>query len=167
MKSDKIIFRKPEEKDFDAFFKINSKTRNNLYKPSGPMNYEDAKKAFRELLNHWTENNFGAWKISEINNPEIIIGFGGVENKMYGNDLRLNLGFRIDEKYWGKGYATEIAKNAIKFAFDELHKNEVYALVRPKNKASIKVLEKCKMICYDFLDDVPNEENSLIYIIEK
>jgi RimJ/RimL family protein N-acetyltransferase len=39
------------------------------------------------------------------------------------------LGYRFDKDFWGKGYATELAVMAIKFGFNELDKNEIYALV--------------------------------------
>ena len=72
-----------------------------------------------------------------------------------------------DKINWGKGYATELAQYAIEFGLYQLNKNEIFAIVRPKHLASIKVLEKCKMILFDEINDFPNKENSLIYKIEK
>ena len=90
-----------------------------------------------------------------------------MSNRLYGNELKLNVGYRFDKKYWGKGYATELAQSAIEFGLNELNKNELFAIVRPKHLASIKVLEKCNMKLFGELNDVPNEEHSLIYKIAK
>lgn len=162
-----LMFEQPNESDFQRFYEINADPDTNLYNPAGAMNFENAKRAFEIILKHWDINNFGTWKICEINNPNFVIGFGGVSFLKYGNEIKLNLGYRFDKSYWGKGYATELAKSALYYAFNELNFNEVYALVRPKNSASIRVLEKCKMNLSDQLDDVPNQEKSLVYKIEK
>jgi RimJ/RimL family protein N-acetyltransferase len=163
----RLILDKPVKEDFKRFYEINADPDTNLFNPSGAMDLETAEKVFSEIVEHWTENGFGTWSIREKENPGFIIGFGGLADRLYGNDTKLNLGYRFDKKYWGKGYATELAQNAIEFGFYELSKNEIFAIVRPKHLASIKVLEKCNMKLFDELNDVPNAEHSLIYKIEK
>lgn len=166
--SSRLILDKPSSKeDFKRYYEINSDPDTNLYNPHGAMSYEVAQEVFQDMVAHWEDNNFGLWKIAEKENPNYIIGFGGLSNRMYGDDLKLNLGFRFDKLYWGKGYATELAKKAIEYAFDVLNTREVFGLVRPQNKASITVLEKCNMICFGTLPDVPNEEDSLVYKIQQ
>ena len=86
---------------------------------------------------------------------------------MYGSELKLNLGYRFDKKFWGQGFATELADYAINYGFSQLQKDQIFAIVRPQHKASIKVLEKCNMKKIAELNDVPNEASSLIYIIER
>ena len=49
-------------------------------------------------------------------------------------------------KYWGKGYATEVAKGLIKVGFEEFKLHRVEAGVATDNVPSIRVLEKCGMI---------------------
>jgi len=166
MSSDRLIFGRPVKEDLKRFYKINADPDTNLFNPSGPMSLETAEKAFNEMTAHWEVNGFGTWSISEKENPGSIIGFGGLCDRLYGNETKLNLGYRFDKNYWGKGYATELAQNAIAFGFNELNKNEIFAIVRPKHLASIRVLEKCKMKLVDKLNDVPNAEHSLIYKIE-
>ena len=166
MLTKRLILEKPTPKDFQRFYEINSNPQNNLFNPLGAMSYEVAKEVFHKLLEHWENYDFGVWSIAEKSNPDYKIGFGGLANRYYGKELKLNLGFRLGKKYWGKGYATELAKTAIEFGFKNLKQEAIYGLVRPKNVASIKVLEKCEMQMVDTLDDVPNEEKSLVFKIE-
>jgi len=163
----RLILEEPVKEDFKRFYEINADPDTNIFNPNGAMNFETAEEAFSEMVEHWKINEFGTWSIREKENPEFIIGFGGLADRLYGEETKLNLGYRFDKKYWGKGYATELAQTAIAFGFNELNKNEIFALVRPKHLASIKVLVKCKMKLIDELNDVPNAENSLIYKIEK
>lgn len=165
--SNRLILAQPLPEDFNRFYEINADPETNLFNPAGAMTFETAENVFTEITAHWDIKGFGTWSIREIENPDIIIGFGGLANRYYGTEPKLNLGYRFDKKYWGKGYATELAQNAIDFGLNEIHKRVIYAIVRPRHLASIKVLEKCNMLLTDELDDVPGEAHSLIYKIEK
>ena len=165
--SGRLILHQPVKENFKRFYEINAAPGTNLFNPSGAMNFETAEKAFSNMIDHCQENGFGTWSIKEKETPAFIIGFRGVSNRFYGDELKLNVGYRFDKKYWGKGYATELAESAIEFGLNELNKNELFAIVRPMHLASIKMLEKCKMKLFGELNDVPDEEHSLIYKIEK
>lgn len=165
--SNRLIFGQPAKEDFKRFYEINADPGTNLFNPKGAMNLETAEKVFSEMMEHWKMKGFGTWSIREKENPGFVIGFGGLSDRLYGEETKLNLGYRFDKKYWGKGYATELAQNAIAFGLIELNKKEIFAIVRPKHLASIKVLEKCKMKLVGELNDVENDDNSLVYKIEK
>lgn len=164
---ERLIVRKPEERDFERFFEINKDPQTNLYNPNGPMSLEKAENTFNRMLEHWNQNNFGGWVILERENPEKIIGFGGLSYKMYGEEERLNLGYRFAPEAWGNGYATEFSKKAIDFGFNDLNEKEIFGVVRPDNIASIKVLEKAGMQQTGKLNDVPDQPESLVYRIQK
>ncbi len=55
------------------------------------------------------------------------------------------LGYWIVPKHWGKGYATQAAKEVLRFAFDEKGYNRVFASFFAINPASGKVMEKIGM----------------------
>ncbi|MBU1020953.1 MAG: GNAT family N-acetyltransferase [Firmicutes bacterium] len=52
----------------------------------------------------------------------------------------LELGFRIKEEFWGKGYATEVSKELIQKGFSELGAERVTAITYFENAGSSKVL---------------------------
>jgi [ribosomal protein S5]-alanine N-acetyltransferase len=55
------------------------------------------------------------------------------------------LGYRFIKKFWGKGYATEVAFACIQYGFNRLNLQQIIGRALPGNLASIKVLEKCGM----------------------
>lgn len=59
--------------------------------------------------------------------------------------LQAEMGFWIGTHWWGRGYATEAAKRAIRFGFEELGLNRIYAHHMVRNPASGRVLEKSGM----------------------
>jgi ribosomal-protein-alanine N-acetyltransferase len=53
-----------------------------------------------------------------------------------------NVGYWVDSRRQGRGYATEALGGAVTVAFDELQLHRVQAAVMPRNTASIRVVEK-------------------------
>ena len=55
------------------------------------------------------------------------------------------IGYCINRHYWGKGYATEVARRLVAFGFDELKLHRIFATCGPQNERSVSVLEKAGM----------------------
>jgi [ribosomal protein S5]-alanine N-acetyltransferase len=166
--SPRLHLRQPLMSDTDIYFEIFGSPDTNLFNPFGPIpNFAKAKEIVEKIIEHWKKYRFGVWAISTHDNPNEIIGFGGISYYLYGNQERLNLGYRFAKSAWGKGFATELSIFAIEYGFNTLLLHEIFALVRPLHKASIKVLTKSGLILFDKLNDVPNKEDSLVYKISK
>jgi RimJ/RimL family protein N-acetyltransferase len=54
----------------------------------------------------------------------------------------LELGYRLRKEFWGKGYATEVSRDLIRKAFEELGADCVFAQAHELNRASRRVMEK-------------------------
>ena len=61
-------------------------------------------------------------------------------------DADIEVGYFLRRSAWGKGYATEVCKCLLQFAFQEVSLNEVVASVDEDNVASKKVLEKSGLL---------------------
>jgi RimJ/RimL family protein N-acetyltransferase len=57
--------------------------------------------------------------------------------------LSAELGYWLGEPYWGQGYATEVVRAFVPWAFDQLGLIRMSAMVFTWNPASARVLEKC------------------------
>lgn len=73
-----------------------------------------------------------------------IIGGGGIHVSNRANNEGW-IGYCFNENYWGKGYATEMATAIVKFGFEELCLNRIFATTAPGNKGSQNVLSKLAM----------------------
>lgn len=56
-----------------------------------------------------------------------------------------DIGYELDPRYWGHGYATEAAHALLSFGFRELGLHRVWAWCIAENGASARVLEKIGM----------------------
>lgn len=59
---------------------------------------------------------------------------------------RAELGFVLQRRSWGQGYASEAAGALADFAFDHLGIHRVWAICATANAASVKVLERIGMV---------------------
>lgn len=74
--------------------------------------------------------------------PEIVIGTIGLTNVVMGAFCSAFLGYKLDEKYLNRGYMTMALSMLVPYAFNELHLHRIEGNVMPRNKASLRVLEK-------------------------
>lgn len=73
-----------------------------------------------------------------------VIGDGGL-HPMGGVGPDVELGYTLARSVWGRGYATELGRALIQYAFTELRVPRVVAQVEPANTASRNVLAKLGM----------------------
>jgi RimJ/RimL family protein N-acetyltransferase len=59
----------------------------------------------------------------------------------------IELAYRLHKKYWGKGYATELAIALIDWGLNIYKLEKIIAPVHPGNQRSIRVLQKSGMQC--------------------
>jgi len=58
-------------------------------------------------------------------------------------DCDIEVGYILKPSAWGKGYATEVCKRLLKFAFEETPLEYVVACIDDDNENSRRVLSKC------------------------
>ena len=76
----------------------------------------------------------------------------------------LEIGYALLQDYWGKGYATELLNEGVKFAFDKHAITELYAITELHNEASRKVLTKCGFNQMDNILEYGKEVNLFLKI---
>jgi RimJ/RimL family protein N-acetyltransferase len=92
------------------------------------------------------ESGWGFWAV-QVRRTGEFAGFIGL------NPLRSNLpfapgveiGWRLSTTHWGQGYATEGARRAVTYAFDELGLAELVAFTTKQNLPSQRVMQKLGM----------------------
>jgi ribosomal-protein-alanine N-acetyltransferase len=74
-----------------------------------------------------------------------LIGDCGPARMLIGERDEVELGWHIRRDCWNRGYATEAARAARDWAFDQLGQERLVSLVRPENRPSCRVAEKIGM----------------------
>jgi RimJ/RimL family protein N-acetyltransferase len=71
-----------------------------------------------------------------------LIGRGGLSWVQIDGARRLEIGWALRRPYWGRGYATEIGREGLTVAFDELAVAEVISYTETRNTRSRAVMER-------------------------
>jgi len=115
-------------------------------------------------LRTYVDGFFGL-RLVQLKANKVPIGMCGLVKRDYLDHF--DLGFALLPNYTGLGYALEIAKKVLEYAFDTLEQEAIFAITLPANFSSIRLLEKMGF-SYQHNVIVPdtNEELSL-YSIDK
>jgi len=166
LRSERLHLRPVSASDTNDLFSIYGDPETNRFNPAGPYpDIHHAESVMGKWCGHWTLHGFGYWAISSLENPGKTIGFGGISIREFDGHKINNLGYRFATDSWGKGYATELARRALQYAFDTLGLNEICAVVRDNHVASQNVLKKSGLSFCGTVNDVKNAPASLIFTI--
>jgi len=103
-------------------------------------NIEQAKTTIQTFKNRYEEGNVFRWGIEKKGTDQLIgtCGFHLINN----HHKRAEIGYELDDIYWGKGYASEALQAILTYGFEKLQLIRIAAVVYVENKASQKLLKK-------------------------
>lgn len=89
-----------------------------------------------------TMDDYSAWAMEERTTREVV---GTVLLKPLPNSELIEVGWHLAREHWGKGFATEAAREAMRYGFEDLEIEKIYAIVIPENERSIRVTQRLGM----------------------
>jgi ribosomal-protein-alanine N-acetyltransferase len=166
--SARLALRRPASQDIAALFSIYGDPATNTFNPAGPYRTAaEAEATMDRWLRQWEQHGFGQWTLSLKEEPGQIIGFGGLTYARFGEQDKVNLGYRFATAVWGRGLATELSAQALAFGFAASEVEEIWALVRETHQASRRVLEKIGMTQVDKVAEPLGGAGSVIYALSR
>jgi RimJ/RimL family protein N-acetyltransferase len=151
----RLYLRQFNTGDLDALYPIfNNPEVVKYMKAVLPVSREETERALLSIIEHWKRHGFGRWAVTDKKTRELI-GYGGLRSL----DGIPELVYLLDKPYWGRGLATELARDCLKWGFDDRHFARIVAITRPEHTASRRVMEKVGMTyekeaCYHEIDVV-------------
>ena len=103
-----------------------------------PRSHEQCLDSIQRMRDHWMRHGYGVWAVLERRSGRLV-GYGGLRRL---EDSRTELLYGLAADTWGRGYASELGRAAVGFAFDTVKLERLVAFVDPDNRASRHVLEK-------------------------
>lgn len=145
IETDRIYLRPFSMDDVESFAKICANPNVMRYIGDGkPVSHAVIAAKIPEWIELYEKQNYGLMAII-IKGTEELIGFCGLIHQIVDGDGYIELGYRLDEAYWGKGIATEAALAFIDYAFNELEIPMLISIIHHKNDASKRVAKKVGM----------------------
>ena len=143
LETERLIFRLYEEKDKADFIHLFTDESVMKYVGDGVMSIEQAEAFWKKLFETLYPQGYNIWAVF-IKEDSRYIGHAGIYERPTKNE-DWEFVYFLNPAFWGKGYATEVARRIIDYGFDELQLPEVFATVDDVHSASIRVLEKAGM----------------------
>jgi RimJ/RimL family protein N-acetyltransferase len=94
---------------------------------------------------HWAVHGFGPWVWRERTSGAVVAR-GGLERTVVEGQDAVEVLYALRSTHWGRGLATEIARESVRVAFRDLGLDELVAYTLPHNHASRRVMERAGFV---------------------
>lgn len=143
LETERLILRLPAWSDLNYLVALRSDPDVMKYLGDGSIHTQEQVERFLSMAIPYQEKyGFGFCSVFEKETGEFIGQAGLFHKGFYDEQPDIELAYRLHKKYWGRGYATELAKALIRWAFENLPVDKIVSAAEPGNTASQQVLLK-------------------------
>ena len=157
LETDRLLLRPLEISDAEAMFTMDNNPEVHKYlwqKPS--LNIDETITIIEYVQSQYLKNNIRRFA-TVLKETGEFIGWTGIkyidDHIENGNTNFFDYGYRLDEKFWNKGYASEATQFWLDYGFSEMKINKMNAYTHAQNGASNRILTKFGM---KFIEDYPD-----------
>jgi RimJ/RimL family protein N-acetyltransferase len=145
LRTARLRLRSWRASDRDDFARLNADPRVMQYFPA-PLPPEKSDALARILAAQIDANGWGLWAV-EIPGVSPFAGFIGLARPSFEAHFTpcVEIGWRLAQETWGRGYATEGARAALAFGFHDLGLPEIVSFTAVTNSRSRRVMERIGM----------------------
>ena len=143
---ERVLLREWVQHDLEPFAALNADPRVMEHFPS-PLTRSESDAFVRErIVPQLAERGFGLWAV-EVPEVAPFVGYVGLFVHTFEAEFTpcVEIGWRLAFPHWGNGYATEAARVAIAFGFEEKDLDEIVSFTVPANRRSVAVMERLGM----------------------
>jgi ribosomal-protein-alanine N-acetyltransferase len=101
-----------------------------------------SRRAIDRFVRHWAEKGFGVFALEDLATGRFL-GQCGLNTVDELGEIEVL--YALERAAWGRGLATEAARAALAYGFDEARLDRIIAVTRPEHAKSRRVLEKLGM----------------------
>lgn len=148
LRSPRLILRPWRDSDLPAFARLNADPRVMEFLPS--CLDRPASDAMAARIQTAIEaQSFGFWAVEAPGTADFI-GFVGLNRPSFAATFMpcVEIGWRLAHDFWGRGYATEAARAALRYGFGDLGLAEIVSFTAVINLRSQRVMQRLGMQHY-------------------
>lgn len=153
----RLCLRRWEESDLDTFAIMNADKEVMRYFPE-PYSRQRTEGMRKTIQAEFEECGYGLYAAQEKDSGQFM-GMIGFHHAYLDVSFCpcIEIGWRLDKRFWNKGYATEGAKACLDHGFNNLEFNEIYSFTAIENIPSQNVMKKIGMQFFEYFEhpDIP------------
>jgi ribosomal-protein-alanine N-acetyltransferase len=152
LRSERLLLRQWRDSDRLPFRQLNADPRVMEFFPE-PLTAEASDALLDRAREHFSRHGFGPFA-AELIETSTFVGFIGLSIPAFEAHFMpaVEIGWRLAFEHWCKGFATEGARAALDFGFNDLGLEQVVSFTVSANLRSRRVMEKLSMT-HDPADD--------------
>ena len=112
------------------------------------LNPEESVALLQQITEHQRINGYSLFAL-HLKESDAFVGWCGLMKVPFSAHFSpaVEIGWRLNKIFWGKGLAPEAAKSVLRFGFLELGLSEIFSFTAELNQPSIRVMQKIWMKC--------------------
>ncbi len=147
LETSRLVLREWRDSDIEPLAQINADSQVMRWFPS-VLSYSDSEKALAAMIERSRKNGF-CFQPVEVKVTGEFIGFVGLNRPEYSTPLPcgpcVEIGWRLKRRAWGKGYASEAAREWLRFGFETLFLTEIVSFTATQNGNSQALMSRIGM----------------------
>jgi RimJ/RimL family protein N-acetyltransferase len=144
IRTDRLLLRRWTDGDRPAFAAMNADPAV-MEHMQGLMSPESSDAFLDRIEAHWEAHGWGLWAV-EVSGVAPFVGYVGLWPADYVVPGMVEVGWRLASAHWGHGYATEAARESLRFGFTEVGLDEIVSFTVPQNVRSWRVMERIGLV---------------------
>ncbi len=157
IETERLLMREFLPTDADAFLEMEKNPEVHKYLENKPItNIEEIQNAIRVIRQQYLDNYIGRFAVI-LKETDQFIGWAGLKynTKLVNNKNHFyDIGYRLNENFWGKGYASEASLAWLNYGFNTMNIQTMTATAHIENVASNRILQKIGMkMTEQYLED--------------
>jgi ribosomal-protein-alanine N-acetyltransferase len=155
LRTPRLILRRWRDTDREPFAALNADVGVMEHFPA-PLHRKESDDFVDRIEAGFDARGWGLWAV-EVPGTVTFIGFIGLNPATFDAPFTpaVEVGWRLAREHWGHGYATEGARAALAFGFEDLALDEIVSFTSHGNTRSRRVMERLGMQ-HDPADDFDN-----------
>jgi RimJ/RimL family protein N-acetyltransferase len=145
LRTGRLVLRRWRLDDLDAYAALNADPVVMEYFPA-TLTREQSRDELTRFDARFDERGYSLWAV-EVPGATAFVGFVGLNLTTWDAPFTpaVEVGWRLARAHWGRGYATEGARAAMRYGFDVVRLDEIVSFTTPANVRSWRVMERIGM----------------------
>lgn len=164
LETPRLILREMTDDDFPALHAILSDPETMQYYPQ-PYDESGVRRWISWCKDSYAKHGFGLWAVILKESGEFI-GDCGISMQPIHGEWLPEIGYHINKQHWRRGYASEAARECIRYAFEVCGFPTVYSYMNAANLPSYRTAMKNGMSLVEAYND-PHHGSLRVYAISR
>ncbi len=145
LRTERLVLRGWRDNDLDPFAALNADPEVMEFMPR-LLSRSECEAIIGRIRDYFDRNGFGWWAV-EVPGKAPLVGFVGISVPSFEAHFTpcVEIGWRLARAHWGQGYATEAARAAIAFGFEQAGLDEIVSFTAVINRRSQSVMQRLGM----------------------